>query len=228
VNATEYTIAELAREVGMSPRNIRAHQARGLIARPVRRGRVAYYDCGHRDRLESVKSLQRQGFNLAAVEAMLGTRDTRAHQDRLDRLAARIAAEQPALASRLEHHGIITRADNGTVGVVRPHLLRRALELRRLGLPTLAALHILLAILDRLSAVADDLARMTGGRIRTLTRDPVSVRALEPVERIAAGLPDGLVELLDEAFRVAVENLAARPDPEASCRPPVSGTARAG
>ncbi|WP_203896804.1 MerR family transcriptional regulator [Virgisporangium aliadipatigenens] len=227
MNAREYTIAELAREVGMSPRNIRAHQARGLIARPVRRGRVAYYDFGHRDRLESVKALQRQGFNLAAIEAMLGTGQTRAHNEQLNRLVGRLAEEQPALAFRLERHGITARGDNGTPHVLRPQLLRRALELRKVGLPTLAALHILIAILDRLGAVADDLARMTGGRIRTLTRDPDSARALEPVERIAAGLPDGLAELLNEAFRAAVENLAARPDPVATRRAPVHPTRRA-
>src|SRR5690242_16776946 len=62
-----YTVEELAAKVGMSPRNIRAHQTRSLLGPPVRRGRTAYYDDSHVRRLEAIKSLQRQGYNLVAI-----------------------------------------------------------------------------------------------------------------------------------------------------------------
>lgn len=45
------TIERLAELSAMSPRNIRAHQARGLLSPPVVRGRVGYYDTHHLARL---------------------------------------------------------------------------------------------------------------------------------------------------------------------------------
>ena len=40
---TEYRIDDLAREAGTTTRNIRGYQDRGLIPRPIRRGRIAVY-----------------------------------------------------------------------------------------------------------------------------------------------------------------------------------------
>jgi DNA-binding transcriptional MerR regulator len=68
------TVDQLARLVGLAPRTIRAHQARKLLAPPVRQGRTAYYHGGHVRRLEAIKSLQREGFNLYSIESMLGIR----------------------------------------------------------------------------------------------------------------------------------------------------------
>ena len=41
------TIDELAQRVGMTVRNIRAHQSRGLLPPPVVRGRTGYYGPDH-------------------------------------------------------------------------------------------------------------------------------------------------------------------------------------
>ena len=41
------TIDELARETGMTVRNIRAHQSRGLLPPPVVRARTGYYGPEH-------------------------------------------------------------------------------------------------------------------------------------------------------------------------------------
>lgn len=66
-----WTIAELSARVGMSIRNIRAHQSRGLVPAPVRRGRVAYYDERHESALSRILELQRRGYNLTAVEELM-------------------------------------------------------------------------------------------------------------------------------------------------------------
>lgn len=65
------TIDELARRVGMTPRNIRAHQSRGLCPPPVRAGRVALYGAAHESALLRVKELQSRGYNLAAITALV-------------------------------------------------------------------------------------------------------------------------------------------------------------
>ena len=73
--ASALNVQELSRVVGMSPRNIRAHQARRLLSPPVRKGRTVLYDETHVQRLRTILALQRQGFNLVSIEAMLGARD---------------------------------------------------------------------------------------------------------------------------------------------------------
>ena len=60
----QLTIEQLAQESGMSVRNIRAHQARGLLQPPEVRQRVGYYGPGHVARLRLITELQADGFNL--------------------------------------------------------------------------------------------------------------------------------------------------------------------
>jgi DNA-binding transcriptional MerR regulator len=67
------TVTELADAVGMTPRNIRAYQSKGLLFPPVISGRVALYSGGHVARLELVASLQREGFTLAAIKRLIAT-----------------------------------------------------------------------------------------------------------------------------------------------------------
>lgn len=75
-------LAELAARVGMTPRNIRAHQSRGLLPPPIRRGRVACYGEEHEAVLLQIKELQAKGYNLAAIRERLrpDTDDTAALQ----------------------------------------------------------------------------------------------------------------------------------------------------
>src|SRR3954451_9395805 len=65
------TISELAQRVDMTVRNIRAHQSRGMLPPPVRKGRVACYGEEHEAVLLRIKQLQAKGYNLAAIEELL-------------------------------------------------------------------------------------------------------------------------------------------------------------
>ena len=67
----ELTIDELARETGMTVRNIRSHASRGLLPPPEVRGRTGYYGPEHVARLQLVTGLQQQGFNLAAIRSLV-------------------------------------------------------------------------------------------------------------------------------------------------------------
>src|ERR1700733_10971955 len=71
----DLTIEELAAESGMTVRNIRAHQARGLIAPPEVRMRVGYYGAEHVAALRLIRELQDDGFNLAAIQQLLSDRE---------------------------------------------------------------------------------------------------------------------------------------------------------
>lgn len=67
----QLTIDELARRIGMTVRNIRAHQSRGLLPAPEVRGRTGYYGPDHVARLELIKELQADGFNLDLIRRLL-------------------------------------------------------------------------------------------------------------------------------------------------------------
>jgi DNA-binding transcriptional MerR regulator len=65
------TVTDLAAMVGMTPRNIRAYQSRGLLFPPEIHGRKARYTAAHVARLQLIASLQREGFTLASIKRLL-------------------------------------------------------------------------------------------------------------------------------------------------------------
>ena len=67
----DLTIEQLAAQTGMSVRNIRAHQARGLLAPPEVRMRVGYYGPEHVAQLRQIRELQDEGFNLNGIKRLL-------------------------------------------------------------------------------------------------------------------------------------------------------------
>src|SRR5437588_11089635 len=86
----QLTIEQLAAETGMSVRNIRSHQARGLLAPPEVRSRVGYYGPEHVAQLRLIRSLQEEGFNLNGIKRLL--EDTDANVERLLRVRQSLAA----------------------------------------------------------------------------------------------------------------------------------------
>lgn len=92
--AAELTIEELAAESGMTVRNIRAHQARGLIAPPEVRMRVGYYGPEHVATLRLIRELQEDGFNLAAIKQLVSDRERT--EERLARFRASLARQADA------------------------------------------------------------------------------------------------------------------------------------
>jgi DNA-binding transcriptional MerR regulator len=67
----EMTVDELAARTGMTVRTLRFYASEGLLPAPHRRGRVAYYDAGHRMRLDLVRTLQEHGYTLSAIQRVL-------------------------------------------------------------------------------------------------------------------------------------------------------------
>lgn len=196
-----YTVEELSRKVGMSPRNIRAHQARKLLPPPVRRGRVAYYDESHVRRLETIKGLQRQGFNLVSIEAMLGTHRTeRTGGATLEMLIGRVESDHPALLYALTRHGVVSRGDDGVVRVVKPRALLGALDLHRIGLPPIAALRLLSELLDSTQSATQHLVEAAGTRLLALRG------GTDDADQPA--LTQALITVLAEVLRISVENRA--------------------
>ena len=65
------TIDQLAQRTGMTVRNIRAHQSRGLLPPPQVKARTGYYDSEHVARIKLIQEMQAEGFNLKAIERLI-------------------------------------------------------------------------------------------------------------------------------------------------------------
>jgi DNA-binding transcriptional MerR regulator len=210
-----FTVDQLGRKVGMSARNIRAYQARRLLAPPTRIGRNAYYGEGHVHRLEEIQVFQRQGYNLAAIANILGVRERHADSDQLTAQVEQSLSAHPMLIHSFSRYGVVSRGNDGRIRMVRPLALRAALDLGKVGIQPNPSLHLLSETLDRLMPVADDLIRIVGHRALLGMPDRAKIDDLGAI----AALAERLAVLLTEAFRVAIENQGHFWDPELAARP---------
>jgi DNA-binding transcriptional MerR regulator len=70
-NADHLTLAQLADAVGMTARNVRAYQTRGLLQPPRRAGRNSLYGDEHVRRLLQVKQARARGASLALLRTLI-------------------------------------------------------------------------------------------------------------------------------------------------------------
>ncbi len=70
-NGDRLTLAELAAAVGMTARNVRAYQTRGLLQPPVRVGRSSVYSAEHVRRLQQVQQARARGASLALLQTLI-------------------------------------------------------------------------------------------------------------------------------------------------------------
>lgn len=157
----QLTIEQLAAESGMSVRNIRAHQARGLLLPPEVRQRVGYYGPEHVARLRLISELQADGFNLKGIERLLEGESGPASEAMLSfrrALAAPFGDEQPEILSveelterfgepeaenieRAVKLGLLVPTGD-SFEAPSPGLLRIAEEVLERGVPMAAALDV--------------------------------------------------------------------------------------
>src|ERR687885_2793564 len=70
-NGERLTLAELAGAVGMTARNVRAYQTRGLLQPPGRAGRHSVYGVEHVERLRQVQRARRRGASLQLLRTLI-------------------------------------------------------------------------------------------------------------------------------------------------------------
>lgn len=133
---TEYRIDDLAVASGVTTRNIRGYQERGLLPRPIRRGRTAIYDDGHLRHLRLIDRLLGEGFTVKHITRFLnglqrGARladvldvpdltellaerwsDSPEGVASLPELEQRLGPISPAVLDRLIDGGLIRRTDD--------------------------------------------------------------------------------------------------------------------
>src|SRR4051794_33029976 len=194
----EMTIRQLAERTGMTVRNIRAHQARGLLPPPLVRGRTGFYNEDHVARIELTREMQADGLNLEAIRRVLEASDGAAgeifdfsralrvpFEDETPEiydpgeLAATWGAERinPKLIAQGEKLGLLRTLPDGSLEVISPRMQEAAAELARLGIGAEAAM-----------AIAGKLRRQAEGSARAFV-DLFVKEIWEPFDR--AGRPEG-------------------------------------
>jgi DNA-binding transcriptional MerR regulator len=217
-SAYDLTIEQLAAESGMTVRNIRNHHTRGLLPPPEVRARVGYYSAEHVARLRLILDLQADGFNLAAIERLLGGSNGLAQRllglrqavttpyepesaelvttQELDERFGEVDAKD---AERIRKLTLLVPLGDGRFEVPSPALLGAAEEVLALGIPLSAAL----TLVERIKRDCDSISRaFTKLFLRELW---------EPFER--AGQPDDqwdeLIEAVNSLRPLASEALLA-------------------
>jgi DNA-binding transcriptional MerR regulator len=141
----ELTIEQLAYETGMSVRNIRNHQSRGLLPPPEVRARIGYYGPDHVARLRLIQEMQAEGFKLSAIERLIGEHG--AGVDRFVGLRQAITApfesEAPEVLTREEKLGLLIPLGEERFEAPSPALLRAAEDVIGRGIPLSAALAVI-------------------------------------------------------------------------------------
>lgn len=171
------TIGELARRTGMTIRNIRAHQTRGLLPPPEVHGRTGYYNEDHVARIELTREMQAEGLNLEAIRRVLESSEGSSQEmvDFARAVRAPFEDETPEIFSeeelasawnverfdakllrRTEKLGILRQLPEGKIEVLSPRLQRAGTALVELGVSPQAAV-----------ATAEELRRRSEGVART-------------------------------------------------------------
>jgi DNA-binding transcriptional MerR regulator len=168
------TVEQLAYETGMSVRNIRNHQSRGLLPPPEVRARVGYYGPEHVARLRLIQEMQAEGFKLSAISRLIGE-----HGEDADRfvglrqaVTAPFATEAPEVYERAElvekfgtdddrliekakKLGLLIDLGEDRFEAPSPALIRAAEEVLGMGIELSDAL----AVIERLTRNAQSSAR---------------------------------------------------------------------
>jgi DNA-binding transcriptional MerR regulator len=169
------TIGELARRTGMTIRNIRAHQTRGLLPPPEVQGRTGYYNEEHVARIELTREMQAEGLNLEAIRRVLEStggsskemvdfaRAVRApFEDETPEIfsaadfaeAWRVDTVDEKLLKKAEKLGALRVLPDGQVEVISPRLHRAAARMIEFGVSPAAAVALAAKLHDHADAVA--------------------------------------------------------------------------
>jgi DNA-binding transcriptional MerR regulator len=173
------TIEQLAQETGFTVRNIRAHQARGLLPPPEVRARVGYYGDEHIARLRLIQELQADGFNLKGIKQLL-ERSGESAERLLDvkqlatapfetgepqvltqeELIERFGETHPKTLEKAQRLGALIPLGDGRFEAPSPALLEAAEEALGQGISLRAALAVIEQVQKNAKSVADGFVRL--------------------------------------------------------------------
>jgi DNA-binding transcriptional MerR regulator len=226
---SELTIDQLAQRTGMSTRNIRAHQSRGLLSPPTLRGRTGYYNDAHVDRIELIQRLQADGFSLALIKRLLrSARDSTEDLQRFsDALHGPFGDEHPRVVNlrelqasfrttsgevfhQLEDLRVLRRLEDGKVELMTPQAFEGGAVLSDLGVSAEELADGLAEAHKHVEAVAKICLRMFVDHVwlpfeRAGRPDEGLEPVLEAIERLRPLVTRGVSSLFQMAMNDVIE-----------------------
>jgi DNA-binding transcriptional MerR regulator len=225
----ELTIDALGDATGVTVRNIRAHQSRGLLAPPRLVGRTGLYGPAHVRRLEQIRRLQGQGLNLAAIARVVdhgrlvdvatgpftdAAPEYRAPDELLSSLG--LTSDDPAI-ERAVRMGLIT-LEPDRIRVEVPRLVDVAEQLAADGVPLAAMLDAVEAVEGASSLVARSFMKLADEHLvdKVVTdTDGELDQITSAVERLRAHAGAVLDAMFNRAMSAEISSYLAS-DPAAS------------
>ena len=192
----EYTIDHLAQASGVTVRNIRAHQSRGLLPSPDVRGRTGFYNAEHVARLHLINEMQADGFNLNAIKRILDGMPVGSAGEVLGlerALHTPWGDEVPEIMNASELVDLVGGADDATT--------KKAIKLG-----------LLVPLGDGRYEIPSPILLRAGAELNKLGIDvPTRLAVMEQIRRHTEGVSDAFVKLfLDKVWKPF--NDAGRPD----------------
>jgi DNA-binding transcriptional MerR regulator len=158
----ELTVEQLAHATGMSVRNIRNHQSRGLLPPPEVRSRIGYYGQQHVARLRLIQEMQADGLKLSAIQKLLGGDGSAAEHFvglrqaitapfetespeilTVEELGERFGTVDSKALEKSQRLGLLIPVGDGRYEAPSPALMRAAEEVLERGVPLAAALSVI-------------------------------------------------------------------------------------
>ena len=184
------TIEELATQVGMTVRNIRAYNSAGLLPPPTLRGRLGLYGEEHLAQLQAIRMLRNQGLSLERIKAVVEQNNRNEASGAWNKLGdlARVlswhipvdqealrlplstieatwrADFTPAQTEQLVRSGLQRILPDGSIEYLTPGLRAVAQQLSDMGVPLDDAL-------EMQEAVSRDLRRLVRSSLRTVLQE---------------------------------------------------------
>ncbi len=204
--AVRLTIGELADAAGMTVRNIRNHQSRGLLPPPELEARTGYYGAEHLERLKLIQAMQADGFNLEAIRRLLSGSELRRvatmpGEAPVELTAAELVerfGDDAAALQEAERLGVLRGLDDGRFEAPSPALLRAAEEAVARGVGLAAALRVVEEVQAGCSAMARAFVDTFTSEL--MRSQPAEAEAVEAVESLRPVAAQTVLAVLDQAI----------------------------
>lgn len=227
--ATEQlTIDELAQHTGMTVRNIRAHQSRGLLPAPDVKGRIGYYGERHKERLELIQQLQAGGFNLTAIQRLVERAEETGDNigDLRNLVLAPFGVEQSEVMTLADIAEMVGEIDSKMIKqtidmgfvvplgddryeVLSPTILRAGTKAIELGIPVDVLFDVMKKVFEHTQAIAETFTKMVDvAVVRPQEKAGLPPESFPAVVEAVEGLRPLATETLMAAFSINMDNAA--------------------
>lgn len=218
------TIGQVADESGLSVRNIRAYQGRGLLQLPEVRGRTGYYGPEHLERIALIRRFQAEGFNLRSIASLVDggesllTEIESLHRDLHQNANAgwvpmtlegiRLLEEgMPGSLAHLQKIGSV-RVDEDGILLTHPIFFDAGWQLVHLGVDPKTIIELLLSTHQIIRRVADVYVQVIKDKTEQAIADPKDRAGVQAMRESFDQLSPPAMSLMTTLFEVVLRERA--------------------